>query len=156
MRPDPGFDFATLSWDDATIFHLSEGVLVTSVCAGGPAANAEVRAVPSGAPIGLLRSGLQAGDVLTGIRWNQSDNGYATVKSSGDLLIALAQIPPGSKLSLTVERPSSKWVGVIQKAQAKGWNGQAEDFTPEMSQELLLSDPENGKLLSVEYTLPTK
>ncbi len=70
----------------------SDGVLVASVVAGGPAANAGVR--PAG-PTG------RGGDVIVAV------NGRA-VKASDDVSVAIASLKPGDKARLDVLRSGAK------------------------------------------------
>jgi S1-C subfamily serine protease len=141
VRPDLGFEFDSFTWEEAVAFGwktgghpLKEGVVVQSVVEGSPAAKARVWVdhpyEPKGAP--KPAQGLAKGDIVNVINWEHPDGkkGTETVVVKGDLLNALAQVPLGSKVKLSIQRP------LLVPLEGFGKN--------------------YYRLLSVEYTLPEK
>lgn len=121
-RPAPGFTYATLTLDAAQIYGFPQGALVLSVDKGSPAAMASVTADPFLHGMYNPRQGLSALDVVTKIEWDTAKVRHrVNVTCTGDVLTALAQIPPGTTLYLTVHRPSPKRFKLVDDAVKKGW-----------------------------------
>jgi S1-C subfamily serine protease len=155
-RPNLGFRFETLFWANAAVFDLPEGVLVTAVDKDGPSARATISLV-RGLSLTAEERSLK-GCLITGVRWEKGQaKGQTMVKSQGDLFLALALVPPGSKLILEAEKLNAKRQAIIDTAIAKGWLAGNREAAPNVQDFLKLgSEGLVDKKVQIEYTLPPR
>jgi S1-C subfamily serine protease len=151
-RPDLGFFSATLPWHHAAMVDLPEGVFITAVRKDGPATRATI------SPLLPIAESTLEGCLITGVRWeNGRAKGQAVVKSQGDLFLALALVPPGSKLFLEAEKLNPKRRAIFAAAEKKGWLKGNNEAAPNIQDFLKLGiDGLLDKKVQIEYTLPAR
>jgi hypothetical protein len=104
-------------------------------------------------PAPEVAAGLRKGDVVTRIAWQHSSSkGSSLVRCEGDLLTALALIPPGSKVTLEIARPSPGLMRAVFEAIDKGWTVGKPVANPHHNRR----PGEVHEKLILEYTAPAK